>query len=130
MDPNLVKTEGKNGEMLGSAQQFASSRGELKDMIYGKSDFRKKDSGNKQFASTISPKSTQKVAILDIVQLHVDRHDGNFMVGDPDENGEFNLTPIDQGRSLPSRKGLLAISNKMDDDELATAMDAGGLRAV
>src|SRR5262249_21849892 len=35
MDPQLVAAEGKNGEMLGSAQQFVRSRGELKELVLG-----------------------------------------------------------------------------------------------
>lgn len=53
--------------------------------------------------SKIDRRDWQKIAMLDIMQLNCDRHEGNLMVKNPD-SAKPELVPIDHGGSLPSRK--------------------------
>lgn len=85
-------------ERIGSIQHFAKSRGELKNVLKDDPDFIKK----------VPPEDVHKMAVLDLVQLNLDRHAGNFMVGEKDgPDGKVpKLIPIDHGLTFPSREGL------------------------
>ncbi len=97
-----AKEAGLGDKLLGSAQQFSAAQGELADLV-------KQDP---TLIGRIPPTVTQKCAILDVVSLNMDRHFGNFMVGQPNQDGSFDLVPIDQGLVLPTREGLLARATK------------------
>lgn len=83
---------GKPWPRTGSIQHFAKSEGEM----------RKADP---EAIKSIPDEEIHKMAVLDLIQLNMDRHDGNFMIG-TGEDGKKRLTPIDHGLVLPSRDGL------------------------
>ena len=83
---------GKPWPRTGSIQHFAKSEGEM----------RKADP---EAIKSIPDEEVHKMAVLDLIQLNMDRHDGNFMIG-TGEDGKKRLTPIDHGLVLPSRDGL------------------------
>jgi hypothetical protein len=87
---------GAAGPRVGSVQHFAKSDGQLGKMLH-------KDP---TLGAKIPDDEVQKMAVLDLVQLNLDRHAGNFMVGDA--GGQPRLLPIDHGLVLPSRDGLRA----------------------
>ncbi len=82
----------------GSIQHFAKSKGELKKLA----------AKDPTILASIPDDEIQKMAVLDLVQLNMDRHSGNFMVGEKDGGtGKVpRLVPIDNGLCLPSRAGL------------------------
>ena len=51
----------------------------------------------------IPKEEVQNKAIFDLVSLHCDRHNGNFMIG-----ADNKLVPIDHGNILPTKAGILA----------------------
>ncbi|MBL8792485.1 MAG: hypothetical protein JNM56_01130, partial [Planctomycetia bacterium] len=53
----------------------------------------------------IPPRECQKMAILDLISLNMDRHSTNFLVEERDGQ-DPELVPIDHGMILPSRAGL------------------------
>ena len=88
----------KNGDLgspalVGSAQQLAAGAstqvGDLPHDAFAK----------------IKPKEVQKIALLDIMSLSMDRHGGNIMVDttDPDDP---KMIPIDHGATLPNRQAF------------------------
>jgi hypothetical protein len=84
-----------NGPLVGSAQQFAATGGELRDQ-------------GPLAAAKVSATTCQSLAILDIISLNCDRHGGNFLVR---ENGnETELVPIDHGLTFPGPEGLHTIA--------------------
>lgn len=67
----------------------------------------------------------QKIAILDIMSLNMDRHSGNLMVDDSDPNNP-KLVPIDHGGSMPSRDDFPTAKTRMaglDNDGESRAME-------
>lgn len=101
----LVDGEGETdpdhrGEQrTGSIQAFKPAKGELADLMY-------KDP---TLLAKIPKEEIQKTAILDMCCLNMDRHAGNFMVGEKDDgNGGKvpTLVPIDHGLILPSRENF------------------------
>ncbi len=87
----------------GSLQQFAATDGELRDQPMAQ--MRK-----------ISPASCQKIAILDMVTLNMDRHSGNLMV-----NGATTETPdvvpIDHGLTFPTKDSLADLPANIGNDK-------------
>jgi hypothetical protein len=88
LDPNR-----ESKDVVGSAQAGASTIGSIADLV-------DKDPGA---LKKVSAKSMQKAAIFDALALNLDRHSGNFLVTPPDESGESELVPIDNGLAFPSR---------------------------
>jgi hypothetical protein len=82
---SVVDRDG-DGPLVGSLQQFAPSKGEMRD-------------NPPSLSRAVSPERCQEMAILDIVTMNVDRHGGNFMI-DGDEKGA-DIVPIDNGLSFP-----------------------------
>jgi hypothetical protein len=76
----------KTGPLVGSLQQFAPSKGELRE-------------NSSMLARAVPAERCQAMAILDIVTLNVDRHGGNFMIDGNDKAAD--LVPIDNGLSFP-----------------------------
>ncbi len=59
----------------------------------------------------IKPIEVQKIALLDMMSLSMDRHGGNLMVDLADPN-DPKLIPIDHGASLPSRNDFPAVKDR------------------
>jgi hypothetical protein len=94
----------KGPPILGSVQQHAG----VSKMLNGASS----DVMNK-----VKPAEAQKIALLDIMSVSVDRHAGNLMVDDSDANNP-RLVPIDHGATLPTPeqfKGCSAFFAGMHD---------------
>jgi hypothetical protein len=95
----------KNGDLagaalVGSAQQLASGAStEVGDLP--NDTFRK-----------IKPREIQKIALLDIMSLSMDRHGGNIMV-DTSDPADPKLIPIDHGATLPGRQAFSATKARM-----------------
>jgi hypothetical protein len=90
----------ESGEPIyGSLQEFAPTKGEV---------------GRQPNAviREIPPEDCQKAAVMDIITLNLDRHKGNFLIGDGAE-GKPKLVPIDHGLTFPSRE---AIDTRMWDE--------------
>lgn len=95
----------KNGDLagpalIGSAQQLAA--GTTTEVRALPNDTFKK----------IKPREVQKIALLDIMSLSMDRHGGNIMVDTADPN-DPKLVPIDHGGTLPSRGDFPKAKNRM-----------------
>jgi hypothetical protein len=84
-------------QLLGSIQHFVKTSRTVEDLVGSRVD-RLRD-------LPIPREESQKLAILDLISLNMDRHYGNFMVkeGEPGK-----LVPIDHGTILPTREGLLS----------------------
>src|SRR5262249_28048629 len=72
-------------------------------------------------AQRIPKEECQKMAILDLVSLNLDRHSGNFLVADA-KSASPMLIPIDHGQVLPSRDGLLQRSGRLGAPHMALSM--------
>jgi hypothetical protein len=86
--------------LVGSAQQLAAGAstqvGDLPNDTFTK----------------IKAKEVQKIALLDIMSLSMDRHGGNIMV-DATDTDNPKMIPIDHGATLPSRKAFSATKVRM-----------------
>ncbi len=85
-----------SGPMVGSLQQFVPTRGTLQSQPAGT-------------MARVPAAECHRAAILDILTLNCDRHQGNFMVADGPDQGAGStpaLVPIDHGLTLPTREGL------------------------
>ena len=93
---------------VGSVQQFASSGGELREQP-------------REEIEKVSPESCQKMALLDMLTLNLDRHGGNLMVK-PDQGHGPELVPIDHGQAFPpfNKLTISDIANKLGDRHCAT----------
>ena len=60
----------------------------------------------------IKPREVQKIALLDLMSLSMDRHGGNVMVDTSDPDNP-KLVPIDHGGTLPSRKDFPGAKGRM-----------------
>jgi hypothetical protein len=94
--------EGKNPSdppSIGSVQQHAGASTMIKDLP-------------KDMLAKVKREDIHKIALLDIMSLSMDRHDGNIMVNtdDPDNPG---LVPIDHGGTLPARADFSATKSRM-----------------
>lgn len=85
--------------MIGSAQQHAGSSTQIKDLP-------------PDALKTIKPEQAQKIALMDIMSLSVDRHEGNIMVDNADPT-DPKLIPIDHGGTLPSRADFAETKSRM-----------------
>jgi hypothetical protein len=106
----LPDDEGKPGPAgvprAGSIQHFAASKGELKKLI----------AKDPSILASVPDDEIQKMAVLDLVQLNMDRHTGNFMVGEKDDGKGVkkpSLIPIDNGLCMPSLEGLKGRRTKL-----------------
>jgi hypothetical protein len=94
--------------LVGSLQQFASADGDLRDQPLAD-------------RNKVPPAQCQKMAVLDLLTLNLDRHAGNMMVK-YDKTGTPVLTPIDHGLTFPeaSDKAGKRIARQLGDGFNAT----------
>ena len=99
---NDDRIEGGNdptAPLTGSLQQFAKSSGGAREQPMA--ELRK-----------VPPKSCQKIIMLDMVTLNMDRHGDNVMMqGKPGSNPE--LVPIDHGLTFPGKDAREDLHKKM-----------------
>lgn len=96
---NMFKEKiGNKESYVGSVQQFEQSEGSM-HTLDGKGRDR------------ISTRSTQELAIFDLITLNTDRHPGNLLVRTV-EGGEKQLVPIDHGLTFPPR-GAFRIGDRI-----------------
>lgn len=88
--------------IVGSAQQFATTQGGL----------RGKPTGER---AQINGKSAQKMMVLDMLSLNLDRHPDNALLK-PNQTGGNDIVPIDHGACLPGKAGLFQLPNRMGSD--------------
>jgi len=93
---------GPDAPLVGSAQQFATTQGGM----------RGKPTGAR---SQINAKSCQKMMVLDMVALNLDRHPDNALIK-PNTGGGNDIVPIDHGACLPGKDGLFQMPNRMGSD--------------
>jgi hypothetical protein len=62
------------------------------------------------FTDRIKPKEAQKIAILDIMTMNMDRHSGNILLDNSDPDNP-RLVPIDNAASMPKRSDFAAGKN-------------------
>jgi hypothetical protein len=101
----------KPQQRTGSLQHFAKSEGKIEGELQ---DFALKKNPN--IYKEIPKEECQKIALMDLMTLNMDRHGGNVMLSEKtDENGKKSpaLIPIDHGLILPSRQGLNERRTKM-----------------
>ena len=87
------------GEVVGSVQAVAEAE----------SDLLKATMADPTIYAKIPKDCVDSLAVMDIVSLKTDRHEGNFMLGKRDDGSgaeEPTLIPIDHGLSFPSRDGM------------------------
>jgi hypothetical protein len=94
--------------LVGSLQQFASADGDLRDQPLAD-------------RNKVPAAQCQKMAVLDLLTLNLDRHAGNMMVKH-DKTGTPMLTPIDHGLTFPeaSEKAGERIARQLGDGFNAT----------
>lgn len=93
------QTGGALDEVVGSAQFNAGARTDLAKLPGAVRD-------------KVDRRDWQKIAMLDVMQLNCDRHEGNLMVRNADSERP-ELVPIDHGGSLPSRKDFANIKGRI-----------------
>ena len=135
IDSSKVPGAEPGSEVLGSAQAAAPTIGGLSTIYHDKPEMMKK----------IPPKEVQKAALFDMVALNMDRHQDNFLVTPPGEDGTCEMVPIDNGLAFPTREGMEARRGKYSsggalawmpqayepfDPEILAAIDAMDAEAI
>jgi hypothetical protein len=105
-DPDNLEPDKVPKERVGSMQHFNKSGKPFNGLVGSDPAILKK----------IPKEEVQKAALMDLVTLNMDRHDGNFLVDqtpDADGKAQAKLIPIDHGLTLPSREGLDARRSRL-----------------
>ena len=89
----------QSGMVRGSLQQFTAARGDLQSI-------------NESDRARMPQKACEKIVVLDMLSLNIDRHSGNMMVGS-NAAGEETLVPIDHGMTFPTRDGMAMIVDRL-----------------
>ena len=100
LDPQTVAGAGDpTAPLTGSLQQFAKSSGGAREQPMA--EVRK-----------VPAKACQKIMILDMLTLNMDRHGDNVMV-QAQPNGEQDLVPIDHGLTFPPHEARADLHKKV-----------------
>ncbi|OAI50710.1 hypothetical protein AYO44_05425 [Planctomycetaceae bacterium SCGC AG-212-F19] len=98
-ETQLVEVDRNGKKQIGSLQHFARSKGEGNPR--GLSGAIKEDP---TILDAIPKQECQKIAVLDLVSLAMDRHEENLMLRG--EGDDTQVVPIDHGVTLPDRDGM------------------------
>jgi hypothetical protein len=101
----LVQVE-QTDPLVGSLQQFAKTDGDLRSQSLAD-------------RNKATPEDCQKMAVLDLLTLNLDRHAGNLLVRYRND-GTPALTPIDHGLTFPDPAATERITRQLGDGFNAT----------